>query len=71
MANTTVTFEVDAADAYWVRAALSDSMIRWGDLALAATRGERSDLNKESCLLIRDRAYRLYNEFTQQEMEQS
>jgi len=71
MANTTVTFTVDAADAFWVRQALNDSMIRWGQLAIEAKNGKRPDLNVESCHSIQNRAVRLFNEFTQQEMEQS
>jgi len=71
MAKATVTFTVDAADAFWVRCALNDSMIRWGDLAIDAADGTRPDLDVESCRSIRKRALRLYNDFVQQEIEQS
>ena len=70
MAKTTVTFTVDEADAFWVRQALKDSMNRWGELAIQANNGKRPDLDVEACRSIRSRATRLYNEFTQQEMEQ-
>jgi len=71
MTKTTVTFTVDAADAFWVRCALNDSIIRWGDLAIDAADGKRPDLDVESCRSIRARALRLYNDFVQQEIEQS
>ena len=67
----TVTFTVSAADAYWVRSALSDSAIRWMDLWRDAVSGERPDLDANSCRSINRRAWRLYEDLSEQEMRQS
>ncbi len=67
----TVTFTVSAADAYWVRSALSDSAIRWMDLWRDAMAGERPDLDADSCRSINRRAWRLYQDLSEQEMRQS
>ncbi len=64
----TVTFTVSAADAYWVRSALSDSAIRWMDLWRDAMAGERHDLDADSCRSINRRAWRLYEDLSEQEM---
>ena len=67
----TVTFTVSAADAYWVRQALSDSAIRWMDLWRDAMAGERPDLDADCCRSINRRAWRLYEDLSEQEMRQS
>ncbi len=67
----TVTFTVSAADAYWVRQALSDSAIRWMDLWRDAMAGERPDLDAACCRSINRRAWRLYEDLSEQEMRQS
>lgn len=69
-ARSTVTFEVDAADAEWIRVALADSAMKWHDLSCDASQGRRADLDAESCLSISRRAWRLWRELTLQEQRQ-
>jgi len=68
--NTTVTFTVAASDAHWVRNALVDSAIYWHHLYQDVMAGRRHDLTADGCLSINRRAQRLYEELSQQEMEQ-
>lgn len=69
-ARATVTFEVDAADAYWVRIALADSAGKWHGHWQDAVSGRRADLDPDSCRSISRRAWRLWEELTEQEERQ-
>jgi len=69
-ARATVTFEVDAADAYWVCMALADSACKWHQHWRDASSGARADLDPDSCSNISRRAWRLYRELILQEERQ-
>jgi hypothetical protein len=59
-----VTFEVDAADAWWVVNAMGDSATYWFN------RWQQSpndpNIDAQSCLNIRNRAWRLYRQLRDQ-----
>jgi hypothetical protein len=70
MTAQTVTFTVSAEDAVWVRIALTDSASHWHELWRECRDGSRADLDPDSCQSISRRAWRLWQELSQQEMLQ-